>query len=658
MAFNIPSLVVSAVTTYDGKALGKGQKQISSFEKGVKNLGKAFGVTFGAAALANYGKNAVKAFAENEKSAIRLARVVKNLGLAFEVPQIERNLDDISAKYGYQGEVLREAFQKLIGVTASAAKATELLNLSLDISAGSGQDLLTVNQDLAAAYVGNTKGLRKYNLGLTQSELKTLKFEDALALLTGTFKGSAEAELNTYSAKMRVLGEAAGNAQEIIGGGLIDSLLILSGNTSVTDLAEDMKTLAENTATASENFSKLLKIAFAPANLASSGIAYLIEKTQPLADLFFAGDPTGFMDKPRPRARRMFEGGQDSVAEAKLSKQRASALAKETANQKRLAAERAKAAQAEKNKVSLSKAAAAFDSTRISIAAALKATYDKETKLRLEALMLIEEDKGDEALKKIGELAKFQKNADLQRLAGVETISNTTLAALNTQLLTELKVINDSKMAEGNKELAREEAFKKYNAAITAAGTLADKQSYNERVQIQLTEIARLASISKTSSAANTAAILLESSELAMINRIAKAQAEADAKRLGALKEYTDALNGKKYDPLSSFQNLREVPKPTEKSDALSTFMQNREVPTTPLKYDPLSSFQNLRELPQLTEPFRYDPLSSFQNSRVDVTINAGIGDPEAIARAVEDVLNQSTYRGTSVNRGAGQYYV
>jgi uncharacterized membrane protein YjjP (DUF1212 family) len=109
-------------------------------------------------------------------------------------------------------------------------------------------------------------------------------------------------------------------------------------------------------------------------------------------------------------------------------------------------------------------------------------------------------------------------------------------------------------MAEGDKELAREEAFKKYNAAITAAGALAAKESYNERVQIQLTEIARLASISKTSSAANTAAILLESSELAMINRIAKAQAEADAKRLAALKEYTDALNGKKYDPLSSFQ--------------------------------------------------------------------------------------------------------
>ena len=658
MALNIPSLVVSAVTTFDGKALGKGQKQISGFEKGVKSLGKAFGVTFGAAALATYGKNAVKAFAENEKSAARLTQVVKNLGLAFEVPQIERNLDDISAKYGYQGEVLREAFQKLIGVTASAAKSTELLNLSLSVAAGSGQDLLTVNQDLAAAYVGNTKGLRKYNLGLTQSELKTLKFEDAVALLTSTFKGSAEAELNTYSGKMRVLGEAADNAQEIIGTGLVNSLMILSGDSTVEELADSMSELATNTSEALTNlaeFGKGVRDIFGPI---AAGVEKFIKFTQPLADLIIEGDPTGFTGRPRPRARRMFEGGQDSVAEAKLSKQRADALAKETANQKRLAAERAKAARAEKNKVSLSKAAAAFDSTRISIAAALQATYDKETKLRLEALMLIEEDRGDEALKKISELAKLQKNADLQRLAGVDEISNATLGALNTQLLNELRVINTSKMAEADKELAREEAFKKYNAAITAAGTLAAKESYNERVQIQLTEIAKLAAISKTYNASATAALLLESSELGMIDRVSKAQAAADAKRLAALKEYTDALNGKKYDPLSSFQNLREPPPPPPKYDPLSSFQNLREVPKTPLAYDPLSSFQNLRELPQLTEPFRYDPLSSFQNSRVDVTINAGIGDPEAIARAVEDVLNQSTYRGTSVNRGAGQYYV
>ena len=647
MALNIPSLVVSAVTTFDGKALGKGQKQISGFEKGVKSLGKAFGVTFGAAALANYGKNAIKAFAENEKSAVRLARVVKNLGLAFEVPQIERNLEDISAKYGYQGEVLREAFQKLISVTASASKSTELLNVSLSIAAGSGEDLLTVNQDLAAAYVGNNKGLKKYNLGLTQSELKTLKFEDALALLTKTFKGSAEAELNTYSGRMRVLGEAADNAQEIIGTGLVDALMILSGDSTVDELAKSMSELASNTSEALTNLGKFGRGVVDIFGPIATGLEKFIIYTQPFVDLIVEGNPAGFMDQPKPRARRFFTGGQDSIQEAKLSKERAAAAAKELANQKRLAAERAKAAAAEKNKISLSKAAAAFDSTRISLAAALQSTYDKETKLRLEALMLIEEDKGDAALKKIGELAAFQKNADLQKLAGVTEISNATLSSLNTQLLTELKVINTSRMAEGDKELAREEAFKKYNAAITAAGTLAAKESYNERVQIQLTEIARLASLSKTTSAANTAALLLESAELSMIDRVSKAQALADDARLKALKDYLALLNGNKSEfgdiPLGAEGDYIQLgPSGGLRGGAIAGVM-----PT-------------LTAMPTLTETapnYGYNPTMGFPGQSVDVTINTGIGDPESIARAVEDLLNQSTYRGTSTRRGTGNYY-
>jgi hypothetical protein len=306
----------------------------------------------------------------------------------------------------------------------------------------------------------------------------------------------------------------------------------------------------------------------------------------------------------------------------------------------------AKAAKLDKAKLALNKASAVFDSTRISIAAALRATYDKETKLRLEALMLIEEDKGEAALKKIDELAKFQKNADMQRLAGVETISGATLQALNTQLLTELKVINDSKMAEGNKELAREEAFKKYNAAITAAGTLAAKESYNERVQIQLTEIARLASISKTSSAANTANLLLESSELSMIDRVAKAQATADAARMKALQDYNNALNNvgtKDYGTLVPNFVPPSWAKPGGPSGSMG--------PIAP----------PLTEMPKLTDPFAsygFNPATGQTSQKVEVTINTGVGDPEAIARAVEDIFNQSGYRGTSVGRNTGVYAI
>jgi hypothetical protein len=201
-------------------------------------------------------------------------------------------------------------------------------------------------------------------------------------------------------------------------------------------------------------------------------------------------------------------------------------------------------------------------------------------------------------------------------------------------------------MAEGDKETAREEAFKKYNAAITAAGTLMAKESYNERVQIQLTEIARLASISKTYNAAATANLLLESSELSMIDRIAIAQKAADDQRLAALKEYQNALNG------------------VGGGGGGGTFNN----PGDYLKLGPLGGLAagviagvtpGFTPMPTLTEPAipsGWNPTMGFPGQSVEVTINSGIGDPEAIARAVEDVLNQSTYRGTSVNRGAGNY--
>jgi hypothetical protein len=354
------------------------------------------------------------------------------------------------------------------------------------------------------------------------------------------------------------------------------------------------------------------------------------------------------MDQPRPRARRFFEGGQDSVAEAKLAKERNAAIAKELANQRRINAERNKAARLEKNKLALSKASAVFDSTRISLAAALSSTYDKETKLRLEALMAIEEDKGDLALQKIDELAKFQKNADMQRLAGVQTISNATIQSLNTQLLTELKGINDSKMAENDKELAREEAFKKYNAAITAAGKLNAAEAYNERVQIQLTEIARLASLSKTVSASNTASMLIESFELKMIDRVAEAQKKADDARLKALNDYAAALGRV---GMGGGASLAPSPQTITDLGPLGGLAAGVIAGVNP----------GFVPMPTLTEPapnYGWNPTMGFPGQSVEVTINTGVGDPEAIARAVEDIFNQSSYRGTSVNRNTGVYAV
>ena len=533
----LPDLFVNAVATFDGKALAKGQKQIGGFEKGVKKFAKVFAAAFSVTAIAAFGKASVKAFAEDEKAAAKLTRTVTNLGLGFENARITKFISDLEKTAAVSDDVLRPAFSSLLTTTGSVEKSQKLLALALDISAGSGEDVATVAGDLSAAYVGQTKSLSKYRLGLSKAELQGKSFNEIQELLNKQFSGQNSTRLETYAGKMELLKVAAGNAQEIIGKGLVDAISKLGDDNSVQNLADDMEKAAKRTADVIRGIGVLIaKIKTIPGFNSDFGVLYDISY---LALLEKLGKADAL--KPKPFTTPMTISGSTDAA-TKEAKARAAAEAAAAKRQKELLALQKKAALVEKNKLSLSKAAAVFDTQRISIAAALRATYDKETILRLEALQAIEEDNGDLALKKINELAALQKNADMAKLAGITQISEATLSALNTQLLTELKVINDSKMAEKDKEAARDIAFGKYNAAITAAGDLAAKESYSERVQIQLTEIARLASLSKTTNASLTLTKLRESEELSMIDRVAAAQKKADEARLKALQDYINLL--------------------------------------------------------------------------------------------------------------------
>jgi hypothetical protein len=230
----------------------KGKKALGDVDKGIKGLAKSFkglagaaGIGLSTAAVINFGKNAAKAFIADEKAASQLAQAVKNLGLSFEVPRIEAFISELSKASGVTDDVLRPAMQKLLQTTGSVAKSQELLTQALDISRGSGVDYGTVVEDLTRAYTGQTRGLVKYKLGVTQAELKTMSFADVQEKLGKQFSGANAAYLETYAGKMGILSTAASEATEIIGKGLVDSLSILAGDgNTVQPLADSMEMLA------------------------------------------------------------------------------------------------------------------------------------------------------------------------------------------------------------------------------------------------------------------------------------------------------------------------------------------------------------------------------------------------------------------------------
>lgn len=245
------SVKVDIAAEFTGaKAFKQAEKKIGSLESSAKKLGKTLGLALGTAAILSFGKSAVKAFMEDEKSAAMLAQTVKNLGMAMELPEIETFISNMEKATGIADDKLRPAMQSLLTTFQNTATAQGMLGLATEISRGSGQDLSTVVADLTKAYTGQTKGLEKYKLGLSAAELKSMSFEQIMEKLNKQFKGSNAAYLDTYAGKMEALGTAADTAKEIIGKGLVDALMAITGSVDVQELSTKLIGFAQNLADA------------------------------------------------------------------------------------------------------------------------------------------------------------------------------------------------------------------------------------------------------------------------------------------------------------------------------------------------------------------------------------------------------------------------
>ena len=229
----------------DTRGFKKAETAAAKLTKTVKTLAGTLGLAYGTSALVSFGKAAVKAFAADEAAAIRLSNAVDNLGISFANPAIAKFISELETTAGVADDVLRPAFQGLLTTTGSLTQSQKLLNDAITISRASGVDLATVSQDLANGYVGITRGLKKYNTGLTQAELSSKSFSDILGILLKQSAGAANAYLATTSFKFDVLTVAADNAREVIGEGLVDALARAGGGAEAKDAVKTINAIAK-----------------------------------------------------------------------------------------------------------------------------------------------------------------------------------------------------------------------------------------------------------------------------------------------------------------------------------------------------------------------------------------------------------------------------
>ena len=353
------------------KAFRDAQRSIGSLEKSAMKLGRGLGLALGTTAITAYGKAAVKAFAADEAAAQRLATAVDNLGLSYSKTKVADFISGLETSAGIADDVLRPAMQALLTTTGSLTKSQVLLNDAITISRASGIDLATVSQDLANGYVGITKGLKKYNTGLTQAELKSKSFSEVLGIILTRSAGAADAYLGTTSYKLSVLSVAADNAKESIGKGLIDAFARVAGGTEASDAAKAINDIAK-----AVNFLTLgLGIAIGLVNKFRKGYTNFL--MDPLGTDKITTQSTNRSASPAGTAKRTAQQRAAEAAAAKRAKELSALLAKQVKAQKELTAE-------QKKQALLKKASTLFDIDQANLIAALKGNLSEEDRKRAE----------------------------------------------------------------------------------------------------------------------------------------------------------------------------------------------------------------------------------------------------------------------------------
>ncbi len=369
------------------KAFTDAAKQTIGLNNQVKTLAKSYLGLFTAQRLGRAGFNAAKAFAADDKAARVLTQSLDNLGLAFADPSVKNFIADLEKQFGVLDDQLRPAFQRLLTTTGDVAKSQQLLRTALDLSAASGADVVSVAGDLSKAYVGQTRSLAKYGIGLTQAELKAMEFEEVQTRINTLFGGQASVAVDTYAGALQRLSVSANNAKEIIGGGLLDALAALGGG-GEGGLTNTLN-LIEKTSTALATFVRRFGV----------GVGQLAALARGDLQAFKAIGETEMN-----RGRDM--SGITPAIRAELTKAAADKAAKK--NRDALLKTTKEQTKAIKEQTALQKAGTLFDIQQTQIIAALKGDISAEERKRLELQLAILTGNTSEASKLAGELAKSQ----------------------------------------------------------------------------------------------------------------------------------------------------------------------------------------------------------------------------------------------------------
>ena len=626
------NIVIDIAAQFTGKkAFKQAETSTEKLTKNVRKLAQAVGLGFGTAQVLAFGKASVKAALEAQAQQERLANLVKVTVGATDA-QVQ-SLNDQAAALQAIGVVNKE------NITQTQSQLATF-NLQIDTiktltpaildyvtaekgAAASADQFKQMTNGLAQALNGNFASLTKVGFVLDDVTKKTIKegteTERAAALvkvLDSTYKDFNKNLANTPTGQMQKLANAADDAKQIIGTGLLDALKGLGEDDSVQNLAASMENFAIQTANVIRGIGKLIEKIQALDDKLPDWLKFDVGMIPIIGAWYEIAAAAGQLAAVQKSSdNQHLKALQDQF---KIIKKTSTVSTKLTADElKKLKAKKLQQA-IDKANLALNKGEETFDLDKIQIAAALtnqaqllgKATdatqrlqiANDTARLNVKQSILALEDaiasKDEAAI-----IAATKKlNEDL-KILGTLSMQNVKMADIKS-ILDSLKPVDLINQSNLDKALATIQDMLRLLAQANAQAKATVPTSASLGSGIPAGDY-----IAPISTAGGSIGAILE-------------YAEAAAARANAFADLLDMENASAASQMGSTIDLESI--------ARSSLLQG------------LSGGAGVSGA---VSGSRYAAQAA---NAYNITIQAGIGDPEAIARAVEDVVRQSYQRGTS----------
>jgi hypothetical protein len=609
------NVIIDLAAEFTGKkAFKQAETSTEKLTKGVKRLAGAFGIAFGVRGAAL----AVKAFAEDDKAAQALGKTLQNLGLAYgsSAATVNGYISRLEQQTGVLDDELRPAMDRFLRATLSVTKSQELLNLALDISAGTGKSLTQVSQSLQKAYLGQTQALGRLGVGLSKAELTSASFEEIQQRLAVLFAGQASTAANTYAGEIAKLQVAVNNAKETIGKGFVDALKTASGSSTIDPVIKGIDKIANAFAYLTRETGKFIAITREAFDF-SKGL-----------QLFAPKGGYGNTNKGMGNISM-------SVSSQDTQKADRAAAAKAAAAQLKTSQALTKST---KESLKLAKARAVFDLQKIQIEAALKGKISKEDEIRLKLMKAIEDENltGIEKYQKALETAQTKTKELTELLATVKTLElKDPFGAWSVDPLT--ASINELTKSMFSVQTQIQANGREWSSFANSVATTVIRPNLSEWSS---SFGAAGAAASAATTAASAAALKAQQDALTAQSTAASAALQAQsAAQLEALKARLAA-------EAAAYKELMEATAAAAEA-ALITGANDYTTANLAKIASEAAAQAAAAAAAQAAAEQAAGSAAVTGGSNVNITVNTGIGDPNAIAEEIQKIIEEATQRGT-----------